>query len=130
MLESNHFRSSSIFEFGSRRPDFGWQAETLEAMREWFGAALNLCGDLAIMENIGMDVRRALAWQIRYLAVLPGLNEDVVRIAASSGWPEGAGGPAADASNERSNQADLAYSGQLSSADTRFGTARCSPLKV
>jgi hypothetical protein len=92
MLESYRFTSFASFEFGTRKRDFGWQTDTSEAILEWFGAAINLCHAFSTGGIFGAEPRRALAGQIRYLALLPGLDEEVARVARAiandGGWPE------------------------------------------
>lgn len=92
MLQLSQFTASATFEFGTRQRDFGWQPETLEALQEWFGAALNLCLQFSLDRVFGLQPRQALAEQIRSLALLPDLDNEVVRVARAiaddGGWPE------------------------------------------
>lgn len=93
MLRTGHFSSSSNFEFGARKRDFGWQPSSYEDVRDWYAAALSLLKEL-LDNGLVSEARLKSLFAQNFLSLARrGLVNEIIpiaqHIAATLSWPEG-----------------------------------------
>lgn len=92
MLKSEHFSSSYGFDFGTRKRDYGFHANTWEEQFDWYAEAFLLARDLDKILALKSRVRTMVALQFSVLAPrvrLDDLTALAGHFADEGGWPEG-----------------------------------------
>lgn len=94
VLESTHFSSYYVFDFGSRERDYGLLPSTYEEVKHWYASILGMCESLLIRTSqVAPQIKTAVANQLRGLWAAGCIYEEVekfCRARASEGfWPEG-----------------------------------------
>lgn len=94
MLETDHFSSSYLFEFGARSRDHGYHPKTGKDIAHWYGSALKFAESFATSEHPAASyVRAAIASSFRGLWGNVARYDDLERIsreiAAKDFWREG-----------------------------------------
>lgn len=93
MLETDHFSSSYGFEFGTRKRDYGHDPRNRDDIREWFGAAIDVCHQMVKLPHIKMETRDKIGHRFARLVAKTGMTDELVAVAdalhSDGSWPQG-----------------------------------------
>lgn len=91
LLESSGFYGTAIYEYDSRRRDYGYFPKTIEEHKKWYGIVLTYCEELINKNIYNEEIKEIIANQFTNL-VLSGIYEElenlVNKVLEKESWPQ------------------------------------------